>query len=88
METGSNVKKKNQKTRTKPQNQVHPPRPKKLHKDELGNDRNRLWFKCGNSTMLFADNLTKNEIVVLTNSLFKLLHQFNSKLEGQWIITK
>lgn len=74
--------------RVKPKNQVNQPRPKKFQQDSLGNDRNRLWFKCGNATMLFADKLTKNEIVVLTNQVFKLLHQFNSKLEGQWITTK
>lgn len=69
-------------------NQVHPPRPNKSHIDILGNDRNRLWFKSGNSTMLFAQGLTRNAIKCLTSNIQSTLSQLGVKLEGQWLITR
>lgn len=56
--------------------------------DFVGNSRFRLFFKSGNSTMLLAKGLTKNQIKILTAELKDNLDNYNSKLEGSWIIVK
>ena len=49
-------------TTQKTANQLHSPKPTKERVDKLGNSYYKLWFKSGNSTMLFAKELTKEAI--------------------------
>ena len=69
-------------------NQLHPVSAKKIYQDKLGNDRNKLWFKSGNSTMLFTEDITKNAAKVLCSNIEQLMKQMHVRMEGQWIITK
>jgi len=75
-------------TKVKSQNQVHPPLPKKKRVDNLGNDRRRAYFKCGNSTMLLAQGLTENGVKAVANALENILSDLGSKLEGKIICTR
>lgn len=70
------------------QNQIHPPRPKGKRVDALGNDRRKLYFKCGNSTMLFAENLTENGCKAAISHVSTILEKLGSKIEGKFIITR
>jgi len=74
-------------TQVKSQNQVHPPKKGPLQ-DKEGNSRYRLFFKSGNSTMLFAQGLTRPAIKALTTQIDNIIQKLDSKIEGQWIITK
>ena len=74
-------------TQVKSQNQVHPHK-KGPTQDKEGNSRYRLFFKSGNSTMLFAQGLTRSSIKVLTSQIDNTISKLGSKIEGQWIITK
>lgn len=70
------------------QNQVHPPRPKKMRVDTLGNDRRKIFFKSGNSTMLFCKDLTENGARAMSIRLTEHLKRLGTKLEGSFIVVK
>lgn len=63
-------------------NQLYPPLPKKKRVDKLGNDRRRLWFKSGNSTMLICQGVTENAAKVISESLKDICDKMGTKLEG------
>lgn len=69
-------------------NQQINPQSNKKTVDSVGNPRFRLFFKSGNSTMLLAKGLTKNQIKILTAELKDNLDNYDSKLEGSWIVVK
>jgi hypothetical protein len=75
-------------SKTKIQNQVHPPRPKWKRVDAKGNDNRRLFFKCGNSTMLFARGLTENGCKAAISHVSSIMEKLGSKVEGKFIITR
>lgn len=79
--------KKNQKT-LKCTNQVHPPRKKHMTKDKLGNDRNRLWLKDGNTTMLLTKGITRSAAQVLQRLLKTFLDSNELKTSLTFLITK
>ena len=56
--------------------------------DEVGNQRFRLFFKSGNATMLVAKGLTRNQIKILTGEFKSNLDNYNSKVEGVWLVVK
>lgn len=66
-------------------NQINPPRGKV---DKLGNDRNKLYFKSGNATMLFCKDVTQNGAKALLNNLHNMADRLNIKIEGKFILTK
>lgn len=70
------------KTRMHKDNQLNPPLPKKKRVDKLGNDRRRLWFKAGNSTMLICQGVTENAATVISNTLIDICDKLGTKLEG------
>lgn len=67
-------------------NQIHNPQPKT--KDKLGNDRNRLWLKSGNTTMLLTSGITKSAATVLEEKIKSFLKACNLKMEVTFLITK
>lgn len=69
-------------------NQIHNPRQKKHTTDNLGNERVRLWYKSGNSTMLLTSGLTKWGAQSFNRNLKVLLSKYGCKLEGTLIITR
>ena len=69
------------------QNQVHPPLPKKKRVDGIGNDRGRLWYKDGNSTMLVC-RATENEARKIKNDLIEVMNALHVKLEGTLFYTR
>lgn len=69
------------------QNQVHPPLPKKERVDGIGNDRGRLWYKDGNSTMLVC-RATENEARKIKNDLIEIMNALHVKLEGTLFYTR
>lgn len=70
------------------QNQNHPPRKKKLTKDVNGNDRNRLWIKDGNTTMLLTKDITKNAAQALETRIRSFLKACKLTTSIQFLITK
>lgn len=72
----------------KNQNQLHPKPKRNKQVDKLGNERNKLWFKSGNSTMLFVKDATKVELKILTILINNFFKQHNLKFEGIWLVTK
>lgn len=74
-------------SKIKKQNQLHPPLPKKKRVDVAGNDKRRVYFKSGNSTMLLAKGLTENGAKVVQNVLENILTDLGTKLEGRLIWT-
>jgi hypothetical protein len=74
-------------SKVKKQNQLHPPLPKKKRVDVAGNDKRRVYFKSGNSTMLLAKGLTENGAKVVQNVLENILTDLGTKLEGRLIWT-
>ena len=56
--------------------------------DKVGNQRFRLFFKSGNATILVAKGLTKNQIKILTGEFKSNLDNYNSKVEGIWLVVK
>lgn len=73
--------------KVKKQNQLRPPLPKKKRVDVAGNDKRRVYFKSGNSTMLLAKGLTENGAKVVQNVLENILTDLGTKLEGKLIWT-
>ena len=70
------------------QNQEHPPLPKKKRVDAQGNNRKRIYFKSGNSSMLFCKGLTENGYKALVSSLNDLANKLGTKIEGNLICTQ
>lgn len=56
--------------------------------DSVGVKRYRVFIKSGNSTMLLAKGLTKNQILILTTRIKNDLETYGSKLEGNFITVK
>lgn len=71
----------------KRQNQIHPPLPKKKRVDAVGNDRGRMFYKDGNSTMLLC-RCTENASKVIANTIANICDDLNVKLQGNFIYTK
>lgn len=69
-------------------NQLVKQRKDKSSVDKVGNPRFRLFFKSGGASILIAKGLTKNEIYILTKQFENNLKNYNSKLEGVWLIVK
>jgi hypothetical protein len=72
----------------KHQNQEHPPLPKKKRVDAQGNDKKRIYFKSGNSSMLFCKGITENGYKALVSSLNDLANKLGTKIEGNLICTQ
>ena len=79
---------KQKKTKAHIQNQQFQQRKDKVAVDSVGNPRFRLFFKSGGASILVAKELTKNEITILTTEFRNNLKNYNSKLEGVWLIVK
>ena len=69
-------------------NQLVKQRKDKSSVDKVGNPRFRLFFKSGNATILVAKGLTKNQIKILTEEFKTNLDNYNSKIEGFWLVVK
>lgn len=69
-------------------NQLIRQRKDKSSVDKVGNQRFRLFFKSGNATILIAKGLTKNQIKILTGEFKSNLDNYNSKVEGAWLVVK
>lgn len=76
------------KTKVHIKNQQFQQRKDKSAVDSVGNKRFRLFFKSGGASILVAKELTKNEIYILTKQFENNLKNYNSKLEGVWIVVK
>ena len=70
------------------QNQQIQQRKDKVAVDSVSNKRFRLFFKSGGASILIANGLTKKEIVIITKQFSDNLKNYNSKLEGVWIVVK
>lgn len=79
---------KQKKTKVHIQNQQFQQRKDKVAVDSVGNPRFRLFFKSGGASILVAKELTKNEITILITEFRNNLKNYNSKLEGVWLIVK
>jgi len=79
---------KQKKTKVHIQNQQFQQQKDKAAVDSVGNPRFRLFFKSGGASILVAKELTKNEITILTTEFRNNLKNYNSKLEGVWLIVK
>ena len=79
---------KQKKTKVHIQNQQFQQRKDKVAVDSVGNPRFRLFFKSGGASILVAKELTINEITILTTEFRNNLKNYNSKLEGVWLIVK
>lgn len=69
-------------------NQLIRQRKDKSSVDKVGNQRFRLFFKSGNTTILVAKGLTRNQIKILTGEFKLNLNNYNSKIEGVWLVVK
>lgn len=69
-------------------NQLIRQRKDKSSVDKVGNQRFRLFFKSGNATILVAKGLTRNQIKILTGEFKSNLENYNSKVEGVWLVIK
>lgn len=69
-------------------NQLIRQRKNKSSVDKVGNQRFRLFFKSGNATILVAKGLTRNQIKILTEEFKSNLDNYNSRVEGVWLIVK
>ena len=67
-------------------NQLHPPRKKNGEKVEL-NVRKRVFYKEGNSTMLFCKDITVPASKVLISSIKDTMSKLGVKLNGNFIVT-
>ena len=79
---------KQSKTTLRCTNQIHPPRKKNVTKDRLGNDRNRLWLKDGNTTMLLTKDITSSAAHVLERLFKTFLDSNKLKTSLTFLITK
>ena len=69
-------------------NQEHPPLPKKKRVDAQGNDKKRIYFKSGNSSMLFCKGITENGYKALVSSLSDIATKLGTRIEGTLICTQ
>lgn len=67
-------------------NQVHPPRRRSARVDAQGNNRKRMYYKDGTSTMLFTEG-TENACVALAARLKQYAEALDMKIKGHFIIT-
>ena len=63
-------------------NQKFPMTPKKRRVDQIGNDRRKLYFKQGGTTMTFVRNITEGQAKVLENVIYNALEDMNLKAEA------
>lgn len=67
-------------------NQLHPP--KKKNKEEVQlNIRKRIYYKDGNSSMLFCKDITVPASKVLIKSIRDNMKKLGVKLNGNFIVT-
>ena len=67
-------------------NQLHPPRKKNKEEVQL-NVKKRIYYKDGNSSMLFCKDATVPASKVLISSIRDNMKKLGLKLEGNFIIT-
>ena len=67
-------------------NQLHPPRKKNKEEVQL-NIRKRIYYKDGNSSMLFCKDATIPASKVLISSIKDNMKKLGLKLEGNFIVT-
>lgn len=65
-----------------------PPVPRYQRTDDNGNDRRRMYYKDGNSTMLLCKDITKNAAAVAANSIRDIFTKLGATMQGNIIITK
>lgn len=65
-------------------NQEHPPLPKKKRVDAQGNNRKRMFFKKGDSSMLFARGVTKETKDAFELGLRDLARKLGITIEGSF----
>lgn len=63
-------------------NQKFPMTPKKNRVDRVGNDRRKLYFKQGGTTMTLVRNITEGQAKVLENVIYNALEDMNLKAEA------
>lgn len=69
-------------------NQEHPPLPKKKRVDAQGNNRKRMFFKKGDSSMLFCRGITKEAADVFEASIRDTAKKLGVTIEGNFIVTQ
>lgn len=67
------------------QNQLHPPQKKNRGKVDL-NVRRRIFYKDGDSTMLFCSNITIPASKVLISSIKDTMSKLGVELKGHFIV--
>lgn len=67
-------------------NQLHPPRPKSRRGVDL-NVRKRVYYKDGDSSMLFCKDITIPASKVLIESIKDNMKKLGVELKGHFIIT-
>lgn len=67
-------------------NQLHPPRPKSRRDVDL-NVRKRVYYKDGDSSMLFCKDITIPASKVLIESIKDNMKKLGVQLKGHFIIT-
>lgn len=79
-------------TRTKPHvrgvvhNQMHTPR-HRAQEDDRHEETIRMYFKCGNSSMLFVKGLTYTRATTFEARINRLCREYGINLEGTFIKT-
>lgn len=78
--------------RVKHANQIHPPAPKEVRVDAVGNDKRKLWLKekpDSKTTMPFYDGLNENQCKFLINAINTALISLGKKpMSKRFLITK
>ena len=69
------------------QNQVHPPQPRRKRVDAQGNNRKRMYYKDGTSTMLFCEGVTENAAKALNERIRSYAEALGTKIKGVFLIT-
>lgn len=71
-------------------NQIHPPSPKKVRVDAVGNDRRKLWLKDNTTTMLLTQGLTENACKAVINRINTALIELGVKPlpQSRFLITR
>lgn len=76
-------------TQIKQVNQLHPPKKKYSGEVDEGENRKRkIYYKDGNSSMLFCKSATRNAAAVLISSLRENAKKLGLTLEGNFIIVQ
>lgn len=68
-------------------NQLHPPRKKNRKKVDL-NVRKRIFFKCGESSMLFCKDITVPASKALISSIKDTMSKLGVELKGNFIVVQ